>query len=224
MVGQGNRLTSIWDLITPRVASASEIRRFVADMAKAANVVTKWYTRSRAWVADASIQPKQILELELEPDEDEPHADALMILGSVAEVKGAADSNGQTLEMNFIACNEDTTEERLRGMKMLVHLCCKKKCPVTDAGMVHPVRWRRLTVSTLTKADWLGTKMPDVLVQLKQKQVRGSLAASVTGPQEGYMPPFNPGARPEAAPAEEAKPLASLLKVGSQIAPRRVEN
>ena len=208
---------SAWDLITPRVASDAEIRRVIADMAKgaAANGATKWFTRTRAWVGETTIQPKQILELEMEPDEEDQGGVGLMILGSVAEVKGAADANGQTLELNFLACSDDKTEEDMKGKKFLVHLCCKKKCPVTDAGQSHPFRWRRLTASTLAKADWLGTKLPDVLVVIKQKQVRGSIAASVSGLQDGYMPAFDPGARRAEPPAGEARsdrPLASLMK------------
>ena len=203
----------MWDLITPRVASAEDIRRFVADMAKGTAVAgpTKWFTRTRAWAAETTIQAKQLVELEMEADADDPSGDNLMIIGSVAEVKGAADANGQTFELNFIACSDDATEEELKGKKMLIHLCCKKKCPVTDDGMLHPLRWRRLTTSTLSKASWLGTKMPDVLVALQQKQLRGSLAASVTGMQEGYVPPYDPATRPAAAPRAE-RPIASLLR------------
>ena len=148
----------------------------------------------------------------MEADEADPSGEMMMILGSVAEVKGSADANGQTLELNFLACSDDDTEEQLKGKKILIHLCCKKKCPVTNDGLLHPLRWRRLTSSTLSKADWLGTKMPDVLVTIKQKQLRGSLAASVTGPQEGYAPPFDPAARPAPAPPAEGRPIASLLK------------
>ena len=209
---------SIWDLITPRVASAEDIHRFLADMAKGAAAAaqpTKWFTRTRAWVGETTIQAKQILELEMEADESDPSGETLTILGSVAEIKGAADANGQTLELNFLACSDDDTEEQLKGKKILIHLCCKKKCPVTDDGMLHPLRWRRLTASTLSKADWLGTKMPDVLVIIQQKKLRGSIAASVTGLQEGYAPPFDPAARPAALPPAEGiggKAMASLMK------------
>ena len=78
----------------------------LADMAKgaAASVGTKWFTRTRAWVGETTIQAKQILEFEMEPEEgeEEEGAEHLMMLGSVAEVKGAADVNGQTLEINFL--------------------------------------------------------------------------------------------------------------------------
>ena len=203
----------MWDLITPRVASAEDIRRVLADMAKGAAAAgpTKWFTRTRAWAAETTIQAKQLVELEMEADADDPSGENLMVLGSIAEIKGAADANGQTIELNFVACSDDTMEEELKGKKILIHLCCKKKCPVTDDGMLHPLRWRRLTTSTLSKASWLGTKMPDVLVALQQKQLRGSLAASVTGLQEGYVPPFDPATRPPAATRAE-KPIASLLK------------
>ena len=209
---------SAWDLITPRVASAADIRRVLADMAKgaAASVGTKWFTRTRAWVGETTIQAKQLLEFEMEQDEDEEQeAEHLMMLGSVAEVKGAADVNGQTLEINFLACNDDKMEEHLTGKKFLVHLCTKKKCPISDAGMSHPLKWRRLTASTLTRADWLGDKLPNVLVMVKQKQLRGSIAGSVTGPQEGYLGPFDPLARraePPAAEGRSDRPLASLMK------------
>ena len=209
---------SAWDLITPRVASAADIRRVLADMAKtaAASGGTKWFTRTRAWVGEITIQAKQLLEFEMEPEEeDEPDAEHLMMLGSVAEVKGAADVNGQTLEINFLACNDDKMEEHLTGKKFLVHLCTKKKCPVTDSGLTHPLKWRRLTATTLTKADWLGDKLPNVLVTVKQKQLRGSIAASVSGLQEGYLAPFDPGARRAEPPAADGKgdrPLATLMK------------
>ena len=204
-------------MITPRVATAADIRQVLDDMAKgaAASGGTKWFTRTRAWVGETTIQPKQILEFEMEKDGDDPEAEPLMILGSVAEIKGAADANGQTLEINFLASSDDDMDLEMAGKKFLMHLCCKKKCPVTDAGMSHPVRWRRLTATTLTMADWLGDKLPNVLVAVKQKQLRGSIAASVTGLQEGYQPPFDPGARRAEAPAADGKndrPLATLLK------------
>ena len=209
---------SIWDLITPRVATAADIQRVLADMAKGAAATggTKWFTRTRAWVGETSIQAKQLLEFEMEPDEEaEAGTENLMILGSVAEVKGAADANGQTLEINFLACSDDPMEQEMAGKKFLMHLCTKKKCPITDAGMSHPLRWRRLTASTLTKADWLGDKLPNVLVAIKQKQLRGSIAGSVTGVQEGFLAPFDPGARRAEAPAADGRsnrPLATLMK------------
>ena len=65
------------------------------------------------------------------------------------------------------------------------------------------------------KADWLGDKLPDVLVVIKQKKVRGSIAGSVTGLQEGYLAPFDPLARraePPAAEGRSDRPLASLMR------------
>ena len=182
----------------------------------AASGPTKWFTRTRAWAGETTIQAKQLLEFQMEQDEDEEQeVEHLMMLGSVAEVKGAADTNGQTLEINFLACNDDKMEEHMTGKKFLVHLCTKKKCPITDAGFSHPLKWRRLTASTLTKADWLGDKLPNVLVMVKQKQLRGSIAASVSGVQDGYLAPFDPGARraePPAADGRSDRPLATLMK------------
>ena len=56
----------------------------------------------------------------MEADDADPSGEMMTILGSVAEVKGAADANGQTLELNFLACSDDKTEEEMKGKKFLM--------------------------------------------------------------------------------------------------------
>ena len=93
--------------------------------------------------------------------------------------------------------------ESLFNKRHIYHLCTKKQCKVTEAGMLHPLRWRRPTSGTLAKATWLGDTMGDIVAKIKQKQLRGLVAASVSGEQENNPPrPRQPGPGPPSSPAE----------------------